>query len=304
MVQFFKNTKIDFLKNRKIAIGISITFILIGLISVVVHRGFNLSVDFAGGTLVQMKFDKPVRGDLGKIRTIVTNLGFGTPEVKTIGAIANNEVAVTVGKQSTDDAISEGIRAALAKEYSENKFEMRRIETVGPKIGGELKRDVLIAIVLSLIAILIYVGIRFHLPFGVAAVLPLFHDVLITVGVFSLLNLEISVSFIAALLTIVGYSLNDTIVIFDRIRENMHGGLKGRTMQTLINTSINQTLSRTIITSLTTLFVCVTLWLLGSDAIKDFAFALTIGVVVGTYSTIFIASPVLVWWHAKKPIMK
>ena len=304
MMQFLKKTNFNIIGYRKIAITISLSFILIGVVSVVMHRGLNLSVDFAGGTLIQMKFDQPVKDDLSKIRSIVGNLGFGSPEVKTIGQIGQNELQVTVSKQPEGVAVAEQIKSALAQDYSQNTFEVRRIENVGPKIGGELKRDALIATILALIAILIYVGFRFHLPFGVAAVIPLFHDVLITIAVFSLLNLEISLPFIAALLTIVGYSLNDTIVIFDRIRENMRAGLKGKSFTDLVNGSINQTLSRTVITSLTTLFVVASLYILGSDAIKDFALALLIGVGVGTYSTIFIASPVLLWWHSKKPLVR
>lgn len=304
MLQVFKNTKFDFIRCQKITISASILVILIGVVSVIMHRGFNLSVDFIGGTTMQMKFQKPFHDDLGKIRNIISELGFGSPEVKTIGQIADNELQVTVSKQGDGDEVSKAIKNALGEKYQENSFEVRRVETVGPKIGGELKRDALVAIVLSLIAILIYVGFRFNLPFGVASVIPLFHDVLVTLTVFSLLNLELSLTFIAALLTIVGYSLNDTIVIFDRIRENLKNGLKGRNFTDVVNGSINQTLSRTFITSLTTLFVSLALYLLGSDAIKDFALALTVGVVVGTYSTIFIATSILVAWHNKKPILK
>jgi len=304
MLQAFKNTKFDFIRYQKIAISASVLVILIGVVSVIMHRGFNLSVDFIGGTTMQIKFQKPFHDDLGKIRSIISNLGFGSPEVKTIGQIANNELQVTVGKQGEGDEVSKAIRNALTEKYPENSFEVRRVETVGPKIGGELKRDAFVATILSLIAILIYVGFRFNLPFGVAAVIPLFHDVLVTITVFSLLNMEVSLTFIAALLTIVGYSLNDTIVIFDRIRENLKNGLKGRSFKDVVNASINQTLSRTFITSLTTLFVSFALFVFGSDAIKDFALALTVGIAVGTYSTIFIATSILVAWHNKKPIVK
>ncbi|NLL13903.1 MAG: protein translocase subunit SecF [Fibrobacter sp.] len=304
MLQVFKNTKFDFIRCQKIAYSASILVILIGVVSVIMHRGFNLSVDFIGGTTMQMKFEKPFHDDLGKIRDIISELGFGSPEVKTIGQVVNNELQVTVGKQAEGDIVSKSIKNALTEKYPENSFEVRRVETVGPKIGGELKRDAIVATILSLIAILIYVGFRFNLPFGVASVIPLFHDVLVTLTVFSLLNLEVSLTFIAALLTIVGYSLNDTIVIFDRIRENLKNGLKGKSFTDVVNGSINQTLSRTFITSLTTLFVSFALYLLGSDAIKDFALALTVGVVVGTYSSIFIATSILVAWHNKKPIVK
>jgi len=305
MVQFFKKTNINFIGQSKLAISISLAFILVSAAFIFVHKGLNFSVDFAGGTLIQMKFEKPVRDDLGKIRSIVNGIGLGSPEVKTIGQIVNNELQITVAKQESEiTSVTNAIRDALSKNYSENSFEIRRVESVGPKIGGELKRDAIIATILSLIAILIYVGFRFNLPFGVASVIPLFHDVLITLGVFIIFDLEISLTFIAAIMTIVGYSLNDTIVIFDRIRENMRGGLKGRKFPELVNSSINQTLSRTINTSLTTLFVVAALYFLGSEAIKDFALAMLVGVITGTYSTIYIASSILVWWHNKKPVTK
>lgn len=304
MMQIFKKTNINFIGFRRVAITCSLIFILVGVISVILHRGLNLSIDFAGGTLIQMKFEKPVRSDLAKIRQIITNLGHGSPEVKTIGQVDNNELQVTVRKQGEGTSVADEIKSVLGKEYADNKYEVLRVENVGPKIGGELKRNALIASLLSLLAILIYVGFRFHIPFGVAAVIPLFHDLLVTIAVFSLLNREVSLPFIAALLTIIGYSLNDTIVIFDRIRENLRGGLRGKSFIDMVNTSINQTLSRTIITSLTTLFVVAALFVLGSEAIKDFALALLIGVVGGTYSTIYIASAVLLWWHKRWPVAK
>lgn len=304
MMQIFKKTNINFIGFRRVAITCSLIFILVGVISVILHRGLNLSIDFAGGTLIQMKFEKPVRSDLAKIRQIITNLGHGSPEVKTIGQVDNNELQVTVRKQGEGTSVADEIKSVLGKEYADNKYEVLRVENVGPKIGGELKRNALIASLLSLLAILIYVGFRFHIPFGVAAVIPLFHDLLVTIAVFSLLNREVSLPFIAALLTIIGYSLNDTIVIFDRIRENLRGGLRGKSFIDMVNTSINQTLSRTIITSLTTLFVVAALFVLGSEAIKDFALALLIGVVTGTYSSIYIASAVLLWWHKRWPVAK
>jgi preprotein translocase subunit SecF len=305
MVQFFKKTNFNFIGFSKLAIGISLAFVLVSIVFMFVHKGLNFSVDFAGGTLIQVKFEKPVRDDLGKIRSIVSDLGLGSPEVKTIGQIINNELQITVAKQESElTNVTNIIRDALSKDYPENSFDIRRVESVGPKIGGELKRDAVIATILSLIAILIYVGFRFNLPFGVASVVPLFHDVLITLGVFIIFDLEISLTFVAAILTIVGYSLNDTIVIFDRIRENMRGGLKGKKFPELVNSSINQTLSRTINTSLTTLFVVAALYFIGSEAIKDFALAMLVGVIAGTYSTIYIASPILIFWHNKKPITK
>ena len=303
MIELIKDSKINFIGVRHIAIICSVVAILAGIVSIAV-RGLNFSIDFAGGTVVQIKFDNPVHNDIGTIRSIVTNLGYGTPEVKTIGAIEKNELQIMVRKQAENNNVADNIKTALQKGYGTNPFEVRRVENVGPKIGSELRRNSIIASLLALLAILIYVGFRFNLPFGVAAVIPLFHDTMITIGVFSLLGREISLTFLAALLTIIGYSLNDTIVIFDRIRENIKSGLRGKKLEDTINASINQTLSRTIITSATTLFVIVALFILGSEAIKDFALALLVGIGIGTYSSVYVASPVLIWWHKRWAIAK
>ncbi|MBN1308509.1 MAG: protein translocase subunit SecF [Chitinispirillaceae bacterium] len=304
MIEFVKNSRINFIGAWRIAVICSLLAILAGIGSVAVHRGFNFSIDFVGGTLTQLKFQKSIQGDIAEIRSIIAELGYGSPEVKTIGQAANNEIQVMVRKKAEGTLVVDGIKRALQEKYAGNPFEVRRVENVGPKIGGELRRNAIIASLLSLLAILIYVGFRFNLPFGVAAVIPLFHDTLITLSVFSLLNREISLTFLAALLTIIGYSLNDTIVIFDRIRENIRGGLRGRKFDEIINTSINQTFSRTVITTTTTLFVVIALFVLGSEAIKDFALALLVGMSVGTYSSIYIASPVLIWWQKRWPVVK
>jgi len=304
MLEIVKDSKINFIGIRKIAATVSILAILAGFASIGIHRGLNFSIDFAGGTVVQLKFEKSVASDLSKIRNVISSLGFGSPEVKRIGTEEQNEIQVMVRKQPEGTSVADAVQSALKQKYTENSFELRKVENVGPKIGSELRKNAIIASILSLIAILIYVGFRFNLPFGVAAVVPLFHDTLITIGIFSILNLEISLTFLAALLTIIGYSLNDTIVIFDRIRENLRGGLRGKQFNDVINTSINQTLSRTIITSMTTLVVVFCLYILGSDAIKDFALALLIGIGVGTYSSVYIASPILISWHKRRPIVK
>ncbi len=304
MLRLFKDTNIDFLRWGTLAVICSSAFIVVSVIFAFIHGGPNLSIDFVGGTLVQVKFEKPVQQDLGKIRSIISGLGFGSPEVKTIGQVANNELQITVREKSEGTTVPDAIRSALAKDYSENGFEVRKVETVGPKIGGELRRNTIIAAILSLIGILIYVGIRFNLPFGVASIVPLFHDGLATLGFFLIFDIELSLTFVAALLTILGYSINDTIVIFDRIRENIRSGLRGKKFADVINSSINQTLSRTIITSLTTLVVVTTLYVLGSEAIKDFSLALLVGFIVGTYSTVYIAGQILIWWHKRWPIVK
>lgn len=308
-MQFFKEANFNFVGNRNIAMACSGLLILATVVSVVLKGGLNMSIDFAGGTLVQLKFEKPVGDQLGAIRSSVSTIVKGTPEIKTIGR-DGTEIQVIVKKQEDESSegvsIGEQIQEVLQKEMPGNTFSLRRQEKVGPKVGGELQQQAFWAIILSLVAIVIYIGIRFHLPFGIAAIVALFHDVVITIGVFSVANVEFSLPIIAALLTIVGYSLNDTIVVFDRIRENLAGGSTAKkSFEDRVNSSINQTLSRTIITSLTTLFVVVALFVsfVGSgDVLSGFAGALLVGVIVGTYSSMFIASPVLVLWNKKWPI--
>jgi preprotein translocase subunit SecF len=309
MLQFFKETKIDFIKYQKWAIGFSILLTIVAFVSVGYHKVvdkylFNWSIEFVGGTQVQLKFEKPIKADIQKVRSVIAEIGYSGSEIKQIGEETENEILIIVRKQAEASALGMEIRTALAKAIPENSFEVRRVEAVGPKIGGEMRRDATLAVLLSLIAILIYVWFRFQISFGVAAVIPLFHDILITLGFFSVLDKEFSLSFLAALLTIMGYSLNDNVVIFDRIRENMKLGLKKGTFKDLVNHAINQTLSRTIITSGITFVVVTVLYILGSETIKDFALAMMWGVAFGTYSTIFIASPILVWWNKKWPIIK
>ncbi|MBD3344079.1 MAG: protein translocase subunit SecF [Chitinivibrionales bacterium] len=308
-MQFFKSTNFNFIGNRKKAFVFSGILLLITVVSLIVNKGPNLSIDFVGGTVVQLKFENSIKDDIGQIRSVIDQLEYGSPEVKTIGKPEDNEIQITVkATESKGESVGDNIKKAVATNYPDNPFELRREEKVGPKIGGELQQKAVLAILLSLLAIVIYIGIRFHLPFGIAAIVALFHDVLITIGAFAFLNLipnvdvELSLPVIAALLTIVGYSLNDTIVVFDRIRENMGGSVIKRNLEERINSSINQCLSRTIITSLTTFAVVLTVFIafINSGAIiKDFSLALLVGVISGTYSSIYIASPILVLWNQK-----
>ena len=310
-MRLFKSPSFNFIGNRQPAFIISGVLLAVSIISLVYHpmrdgMGPNLSIDFVGGAMVQLQFEKPIFDDLGTIRSIISGLDYGNPEVKTIGARDDYELQITVKRQREGAAsVGDEIKIALAEGYSDNPFQLRREENVGPKIGGELQHKALLAIFLSLLAIVIYIGIRFHLPFGIAAIVALFHDVLITIGIFSVFNLEISLPIIAALLTIVGYSLNDTIVVFDRIRENLGGAISKASFEDKINKSINDCLSRTLITSLTTFAVVASIYafFFGSgDVLEYFTLALIAGVIVGTYSSMFIASPVLVLWNRKWPI--
>ncbi len=300
-MKFFGTTNINFIGNRKIALAISAVAILVTIASLGMKKGPNFSIDFLGGTVLQLKFEKPIAEDRAKIQEIVAGLNFGVPEVKVIGNEGENELQIIVKRQTEGTKVGKDIKDAISEKYSENAFELRSEDMVGPRIGNELKRNAVWAIVLSLLVIVVYIGIRFHFPFGVAAIVALFHDVVITIGVFSLLNWEISLPIIAALLTIVGYSLNDTIVVFDRIRENLGGNSK-KSFEDRVNESINQSLSRTIITSVTTFMVVASIFgffFKSGDVIELFSAALLTGIIVGTYSSMFIASPVLVAWNKK-----
>jgi len=254
-----------------------------------------LGIDFTGGTSLQLRFENEV--DIGQIRNILSDIGFGGAEIKEFGV--DNEILIRIQQQSQNEDVSENVINELSDKLPGNKLEIRMNEAVGPRIGNELRRATIWAILAALILILIYISWRFEFKFAVGAVAALFHDVLITLGVFSVLGLELSLAVIAAFLTIIGYSLNDTIVVFDRIRENLKV-LRREDYINIFNTSINQTLSRTILTSMTTFVVVLILFFFGGEVIHNFSFALVVGVIVGTYSSMFIASPVVVEWYLKK----
>jgi preprotein translocase subunit SecF len=295
-MQFFRETHIDFLAQRKVAIAISALLILIGMASLVMKGGPTYGIDFLGGTEVQVQFARPV--PVGQVRAALTSAGFGQAEIKQFGT--SNDLLIRVQQQETGTAISEGIMNALEQAFPDNLPDKRFVESVGPKIGQELRDSAIWAVLISLGLILLYISVRFEFVFAVGAVAALIHDVLITLGFFSLLDLEISLAVVAAFLTLVGYSLNDTIVVFDRIRENLKIHRREmRGTEQLINLSINQTLSRTILTSGTTLIVVLALYFFGGEVLHSFAFCMLVGIVVGTYSSIFIAAPVVVEWHKK-----
>lgn len=292
-MQFIKSgVSIDFVGRRFLFMGLSTVIILIGIASLIFHGGLNYGIDFAGGTLVQVKFSQPTTPD--RIRKALKGLDLGSNTIQQFEESNGKEFLIRVEKSKSDlVGLSDDIKSTLDKAYGADQVDIRRVEMVGPKVGEDLRRKGVLAIIYALIGLLIYITFRFEFKFALGAVVALFHDVIITVGVFSLLNKEFSLSILAALLAIVGYSLNDTIVVYDRIRENLKKPSK-RSYEEIINTSINETLSRTILTSLTTILVLLSLFFLGGGVIHDFAFALMIGVIVGTYSSIFIASPIVI----------
>jgi preprotein translocase subunit SecF len=289
-MQLLKNTNFDFLGKRKLAGIISGSVILLGLASLIMNGGPALGIDFTGGTLAQLQFTETV--DVAEIRNLLDEADFERPSIQLFGA--TDEILIRV---SQDEGGPE-FAGRLSNAFEGKEFTVRRTEAVGPKIGDELKGKALQAILFALLGILVYITLRFDRFYAMGAVAALAHDVMITLGIFSLLGLEIDLAIIAAFLTIVGYSLNDTIVVFDRIRENTKASKKSEFFA-VVNRSINETLGRTIITSLTTFVVVLVLYLLGGEVIKNFSFALIIGVIVGTYSSIYIASPLMALMEAR-----
>ena len=340
-MRFIKpDTNIDFVGRKKIAFCLSIACIAISFLSLIIHKGPRLGVDFAGGTLIQIKFASPVRID--DIKSGLATIGVSKSSVQQFGQQTDNEFLVrTEIAHGSDEGFTNNIKNALDS-INSGEVEIRRVEMVGPQVGEDLRKKALFAMFYALLFITIYISGRFELkwmlsgvvaaaligavyifnlfdvsiPFligaaltvslvvfwflelkyAMGAIVALIHDVIITVGIFSIFGKEFTLPIIAALLTIIGYSLNDTIIVFDRIRENLRRHHK-KPLAFIINRSINETLSRTVLTSLTTLIVVVTLFVLGGGIIHDFAFALMIGVVVGTYSSIFVASPILLAWQ-------
>ena len=297
-MEFFRNPNINFVGAMKPAFSFSAIVLVISLVLMGIHGGPRLSIDFTGGSVLQVIVDPAP--SVGEIRSALTDKGYDGIQVTEFGSAKEFLITfpnVEEGTQTLDAA--QVLLNDLRESLPNNNIELRREESVGPKIGDELRKGATSAVFGALALIVLYITFRFVFRYGIAAILALVHDVTLTLGVFSLLDLEISLSIIAAFLTIIGYSLNDTIVVFDRIRENMKLRRKESYRQ-VINRSINECLSRTVLTSVTTFAVSFCLYLFGGAVIHDFAFALTFGVVVGTYSSMFIASPILVWWTERK----
>jgi len=295
-MEFIKpGINIDFLKHRRVALSVSGLLILVALISLWAKGGPNYGIDFAGGILLQFKFHENV--ETSDLRDALQDLGLGQIVLQEFGREEDREYLVRVEKTETDlQALQQTVEEALKARFGAESLELRRTELVGPKVGEELRKKGVNAVLYAILGILIYITWRFEFRFALGAILALVHDAVITIGVFSILNKEIDLPIVAAILTIIGYSINDTIVVFDRIRENMRR-IRRQSIERVINASINETLSRTLLTSLTTLLVVGALFILGGPVIHNFAFALIIGVVVGTYSSIYIASPVIAYWE-------
>jgi preprotein translocase subunit SecF len=294
MLEILGKTNIDFIGKRKYSFLFSGIMVLLGLIALVqIARGAaNLGIDFAGGTAVQLKFEQPVRIDEAR-KALETN-GLNDVELQEFGQ--DNKLLIRVKASTTiEEKTAERVVGIFTKEFPNNKFVVDSTTEIGPTIGKKLQEDALVAVVISFAGIILYIAARFELRFGVAAALATFHDVLAVIGAFYLLDKEITLLIVTALLTLAGYSLTDTVVVFDRIRENLK--LRRReNEETTINSAINQVLSRTIVTSLTVVIVLIPLTVAGGEVLHDFSLALLWGVIFGTYSSVFVASPLVLLW--------
>jgi len=294
LLNIFRKPNIDFIKIRKFSYALSIILIMIGFISIIAHRGFRYGVDFTGGYMFEVSFEKPV--SMGEIRAALGKIGFGESNIQ---KYSGTNIFLIKVKES-DPKVVEKIKNTISESFRDNRIEFPREELVGPSTSAGLRLRTLWVVLLSMVGILLYVSIRFTFRIGTTSVLALFHDLLITLGFLSLTNKEITISVIAAILTILGYSINDSIVVADRIRENIKL-LRKENFDTIINRSLNETLGRTTLTSLTTLFVVVVLFFFGGRVIHDFAFTLLVGIISGTYSSIFIVATLVADWERKFP---
>ena len=292
-MELLGKTTIDFIGKRNISFVISAIISIVGIIGIIqIARGAaNMGIDFSGGTSIQLKFAKPLQ--MADARAALHKNGIAKADLQEIKD--GNKLLIKVDKSTSISLgkAAEAVQTAFRKEFADNAFTVESSTEIGPSIGDKLRKDTLVAIVISLLGIILYIAWRFDFKFGIGAVLATTHDCLAMFAVFYLLNKEINLLFITAVLTIAGYSLTDTVVVFDRIRENLHKNLKGA-MHTIFNDSINEVLSRTIVTSLTVFLAAASLFFFGGEVIHDFSLALLIGVLVGTYSSIFVASPIVV----------
>jgi preprotein translocase subunit SecF len=294
MLEILGKTNFDFMGKRHLAFIFSGIMVVLGIVAMVqISRGAaNLGIDFAGGTAVQLKFDQPIRID--EARNVLEANGLSNTELQEFGQ--ENKLLIRLKASTTiEERVADRVVAVFTKEFSANHFVVDSSTEIGPTIGQKLQQDALIAVAISFAGIILYVAARFELRFGIAAALATFHDVLAVLGAFYILDKEITLLVITALLTLAGYSMTDTVVVFDRIRENLRMRRR-ESEETIINNAVNQVLSRTIVTSLTVVLVLIPLTLAGGEVLHDFSLALLWGVVFGTYSSVFVASPLLLLW--------
>jgi preprotein translocase subunit SecF len=294
MIEILGKTSIDFMGWRLYSFALSGVFFLLGVTALIqIGRGAaNLGIDFAGGTAVQLKFERPV--PIAKAREALIKHGLSNVELQEFSA--DNKLLVRVKTQTTiEERVADKVMEVFKKDFADDPFVVDSSYEIGPTIGQKLQKDALIAVVISMLGIVVYVAARFEFRFGVAAAIATFHDVFAVLGIFYFLNKEITLLIVTALLTLAGYSLTDTVVVFDRIRENLRARHRD-SLELVINKAVNQVLSRTVVVSLTVVLVLIPLTLFGGEVLHDFSLALLMGVIVGTYSSVFVASPLLILW--------
>lgn len=293
-----EETDVNFIGKRFIAFAFSL-LLVVGSLGIATTQGLNFGIDFTGGTVIEVR--TPQTPDISGLRARLNGLGLGAVSLQEFGEETDLLIRLPqqAGDKQAQQTAIDKVRAALDSSFSEGKVDYRRTEYVGPQVGQELKKAGLLAVLFSLGGILVYIWFRFEWQFGVAAIIALAHDTIATIGLFALTQMEFNLSTVAAILMIAGYSINDTVVVFDRIRENLRK-YKKKPLLELFNQAINQTLSRTILTSLTTVLALVALWLFGGEVIRGFVDALIFGIVIGTYSSIFVAAPLLLFMNLRK----
>jgi preprotein translocase subunit SecF len=304
MLRIFHNTKYEFVKHWRIAAGLTIAFIVAGLVTFGITGGVNYSIEFTGGTLMQVQFKEAP--DVSLVRSTLDRAGITGTEIQQFGSATEYTIRAQDEKQvESQDAGAEGISReisrALDQQFGAGNVTIVRTEAVGPKVGSELRSGAAMALLIASLFTLIYLAIRFDWRFGFAAVLSTAHDVLVTVAFIKLLNIEVSLTVVAAILTLVGYSANDTIIIFDRVRENLRKPHKGENLMRILDRAINETLPRSIMTHATTLAATVALIVLAGEVIRPFAIVMAFGVFVATFSSMYVAGPLLLWIESKYP---
>jgi preprotein translocase subunit SecF len=302
MLEIIRNTKIDFLGRKKFAFIFSGILSIIGIVAIVqiANGRANLGIDFAGGTSLQLKFEKPI--NIHDVRKAIEEGGVKDFDLQDLPAV--QKILIRVKKSEHQlGKVSDVVTGVISKKFPDNRYVVDSTTEIGPKVGGKLRKDAAQAVAMATLGILIYIAIRFKFDFAVGATVATFHDVLAVLAVFFLLGKEINLILVTALLTIAGYSLTDTVVVFDRIRENLRTRLK-EPVEAVMNQSINEVLSRTIVTSFTVLITSIALFFFGGEVIHDFSLAMIFGVIIGTYSSIFVASPITLLWEKKRPFAK
>jgi preprotein translocase subunit SecF len=297
MPQFFKKTNINFIGIRFVCITISIIIILSGFVSMGI-RGLNPSIDFRGGLEIQMRFPNKITD--GEVRNALSGINFG--EVKSIAGLGEqDEILISVKASEKTDELQQQIKAKLDSAFPNNIGEIRNVDVVGPKVGKELRGQAALSAIVTMVLLLIYISWRFEFKYAVGGVVGLLHDTLLTMAFLSFFGFEFSLTVLAAILTLLGFSINDTIVVYDRIRENLNK-LRSMSLADIMNLSINETLSRTIITSLTVFLSTVVLFIFGGPVLRGFSFTMMVGIITGTYSSVYISAPIVLEWANRTAI--